>query len=278
MDERIFDSMAYPGDKSETATSMGVVIKSFIGVIIAFYVAMPRIAQGKYFGEFFYRGGFLSDLIGMLVFTFLIGILWVFITKALLVDKGVIVNALTYGAASVLSGLFLANSIIVAISWISTYGNVNGEIISYAINLTSLLTFVGVFAGILILPKIKMTHKTIKFAKNASLIVMGLAMASFIMVALGLLFAFLGMPQILQMWGSIFYGTGPISIIISLFGVFFAEILFLGTLAFVKRGIETVPKYQEYYLSIVMVNGVLRLYVEIFKLVLKVLAATNKRN
>lgn len=284
MQENTFNSN-HTSDGSEvvpgTATSTGIIIKSFIGVLIAFIIAVPRLFEGKYFGSFFFSGGTLGDLFGMIIFTAIIGFIWGMIYRALRVDKGSVVNAIVYFIGCIFSGLFLANALIVAVEYTSYYAGFDQETIALvvpALKLTAVITFIAVIAGIIILPKIKMTDRTIKIARNLSLIVFGLAMGSFIVIILGLFLSLFGFNGLLNLFYSATYGINAFSIMFSVFGVFLAEFLFLGVLVTVKNGINRAPKHQEYFLSMILVSGILRLYIEIFKLVFKLLAARNRNN
>ena len=53
--------------------------------------------------------------------------------------------------------------------------------------------------------------------------------------------------------------------------VIFAEMLFLAALARVKMMIGNDPKYLEYMGAMILVNAVVQIFVELFKLVLKLL-------
>ncbi len=260
-----------------TKSSMsGVVIKSLLGIFVAFFIALPRLAQGKFFGQIFFNGGFISDIIGSIIFTIIIAIIWFFLTQSLRKDKGAFLNLLFFILASIFSGIFLANSLIVITNVVSYYGSVDIEVVKSALKIAGLATFIAVIGSILVLPKIKLTQGVVRFANNAATIVLALALVSFLMYIIGNILAALKIYFLLNLYGEFFYGVGPISIFFSIFCVILAQILFLGTLAFVKNGVSKTPKHQEYYLSIVLVNGILELYVEIFRLVLKILGSRNE--
>ncbi len=273
----MYDNNINDNINQDVASINGVTLKTIIGLFIAFFVAMPRLAAGKYFGEFFFRGGFLGDIIGSIIFTAIVGFIWFFLVRSLQKDKGSLLNALVYGITCVFAGIFMANSLIVATNVISYYGELDVDTIKSALKIAGLVTFIAVFAGVMILPRIKMTGKTVKFARNAAVIVAALALSSFVLYIVGNILALFGATFLLDLYWNTLYGVGPFSIILSIFFVFLAEVLFLGVLAGVKYSVGKSPKHYEYFLAISLVNGILELYVEIFKLILK-LMARNRRD
>lgn len=257
-------------------TANGVVFKSVIGILIAFGIAIPNLFSGNYAFSFIYAGGGFSDFLMVTLFTIVIGIIWFALFKALAKDKGVVLNWIIYVVTMILLGLFFGNSLIVAAHWISYYGNISEEMLQTAVRLAGLATFFAVISGIIVLPKIKMNERTAKIATNLGMLVAALALVQFVMIVLGLFLSIFGITFIWDIYGSIFYGANLLSIILTFITSIVAVGIFVGVLGAVKYQIARAPKHMEFYFSALLVNGLIRIYIELFKLILKIMARRNR--
>ena len=252
----------------KTVTGFGIILKSLIGIIIVFAVAMPRILAG----EILFQG-----LMGLLLVVVL-GILWFVVFRSLMVDKGPIVNLIVYMFACFLLGLFFSNTIAVSIYYISFYANgaVDAQLISQALTLAAFATMVAVVGGIIVLPRIKLTGKVARIGLNLMPIFSAILIGYGILYFIAFILALFGATGLLNALMGLVFGIGNLSIGLSVIAVLFAEALFLASAARVKMMIGTEPKYLEYYGAVIIVNAVIQIFVEIFKLVLKILARRNQ--
>lgn len=268
----------YKGEPSDTVSNMGLIFKTLLGVIIAFAIAIPNLMQGKLFLSFVYKLNGFSFIFTAIVINIVLGVVWFTLYSLLEKDKGKFINLFIYVITCAFAGLFLGNALITAVILISVYGGtLDPRDVFSAVQITAFATFIAVIAGVIALPKLHMEEKSIKFFKNASILLVSLLFVSGTMWLIGNIFAAFGLRFILDFYYTMIYGLGPISIIISILCIIFAEFLFLVTLSVSKMAVGHAPKHMEYYFSMMLVNGIIRIYIEIFKLVLKIIAIFNER-
>lgn len=264
-----------------TVRSSGLVVKTIVGILIAFMVAVPNLMQGDLFMAWLYNiNSIIMRLIMSFVVSAVIGIIWFTLYNALRKDHGLVFNWLVYIATSIFAGLFLGNALIFAVMFIGYYanGSIDMNTVVIALQTAAVATFVAVIGGILALPRLKMDGMAIKFFKNVSIIIMFLALASGILWIVGMIFSIFGLDFILNLLYQTIYGLGPISLALSILAILAAEFMFLIVLARSKYAIGREPKHMEFYYSIILVNAIIRIYVEIFKFVLKVIARNQRNN
>lgn len=261
----------------KTVSSSGLMAKTLIGVIIAFAVALPNLMQGDLFLSFLYEMSGFSYLFMSIFVTIILGIIWVTLYKTLTKDHGPIFNAITFAVTSAFAGLFLGNALIFAVIIIGYYApDIDVEMVLTALQITTGATFIAVVGGVIALPKLRMDGPAIKFFNNVAILLVALTFVSGITFFVGYLFHIFGFDFILDLYYSLVYGLGPVSIFFSILAVLGAEFMFLITLARSKMAVGKEPKHMEYFYSIILVNAIIRIYVEIFKLVLKLLASKNR--
>ncbi len=260
------------------ASYSGVIWKTALGLLIAFTIAINNLQQGDLFLAFMYQGGLLYRLVVGTIATIVIGIVWFALYKSLYKDKGPILNLIMFVLCTGLLGLFFGNSLIITTSWISYYaqGAVDAQMVQDVLRMTGYATMIAVIGGIIMLPKIKLSGKNIKFAKNAVLILGALALSGFVLWIIAMVLAIFGFTALLEQYFSVFYGLGPISLVLSIFSVVIAEVLFLGSLTYVKTKIDVVPKNVEYALAMHLVNGIVRIYIQLFKTIFKIVARRKR--
>lgn len=257
-------------------TKSGLMWKTLLGVLIAFFIAIPNLMQGDLFLNFLYQMSGFSYLFMSILVTIGLGIIWAMLYKTLAKDNGAFFNFITFVITSAFAGLFLGNALIFAVLIIQTFGNVNVQTVISALQITTGATFIAVFGGIIALPRLKMDGTAIKFFKNITVILIALTFASGIMWVVGYLFHIFGFDFILNLYYKLIYGLGPISLTFSIFAIIAAEFMFLITLSRSLYAVDHEPKHMEYFYSIILVNSIIRIYVEIFKFVLKILASKNR--
>lgn len=275
MNENYFEA------SGSTVRSSGLVVKTIVGILIAFMVAVPNLMQGDLFMAWLYNiNSIIMRLIMSFVVSAVIGIIWFTLYNALRKDHGLVFNWLVYIATSIFAGLFLGNALIFAVMFIGYYanGSIDMNTVVIALQTAAVATFVAVIGGILALPRLKMDGMAIKFFKNVSIIIMFLALASGILWIVGMIFSIFGLDFILNLLYQTIYGLGPISLALSILAILAAEFMFLIVLARSKYAIGREPKHMEFYYSIILVNAIIRIYVEIFKFVLKVIARNQRNN
>ncbi len=255
----------------------GVIVKSIIGIIIAFTVAVPRILNNNDFFSFIYTSNIFLNLITVTITMVVLGAIWYFLYKSLRKDKGFIMNWLIFIITMIMLGLLLANAIIVAIGWISLYGNIGYIEILSALKLAAGGTFIAVLTGVLILPRLTLTEGKIKIVKNIITVVIALMFAQFIIYLISIILYLFNINYMINLYGSLFYGTSLFSIGLSLLASFVAMIFFLGILAYAKSLIGVEEKHYEFYIAAVLVNGIIRIYIELFKVILKIFARKQRR-
>lgn len=259
-----------------TVSNTGLIIKTLIGVLIAFGVALPNLMQGDLFLSFLYNFNGFTYLIMLLLASVVLGIIWATLYRTLQTDHGVFFNSIVFVVTSAFAGLFLGNSLIFAVVIISTYGEIDYTIVLSALQIAAGATFIAVVGGVIALPRLKMDGKAIKFFRNVSILLVTLTFASGIIYLIGYLFHIFGMDFILNMYYSLIYGLGPVSLGFSILLILGAEFMFLVVLARSKYAVGREPKHMEFFYSIILVNAIIRIYVEIFKFVLKVLAKNQR--
>ncbi len=260
-----------------TVSNSGLIFKTLLGVIIAFGVAIPNLMQGDLFLSFLYQMSGFSFLFMSLGVTIVLGIIWATLYRTLTKDHGPVFNLITYVVTSAFAGLFLGNALIFAVVIIGSYAqDLDLAMVYSALQITTGATFIAVIAGVIAMPRLKMDGPALKFFRNVSILLVTLTFVSGIMWIIGYIFSIFGITFILDLYYQLVYGLGPISIFFSVLAIIGAEFLFLITLARSKYAVGREPKHMEYFYSIILVNAIIRIYVEIFKLVLKILANSNR--
>lgn len=260
-----------------TVSNSGLIFKTLLGVIIAFAVALPNLMQGDLFLSFLYNFDGFAFLFMSLGVTIVLGIIWATLYRTLMNDHGPIFNAITFVITSAFAGLFLGNALIFAVLIIGSYApELDITQVTSALQIAAGATFIAVIGGVVAMPKLKMDGKAIKFFRNVSILLITLTFVSGIMWIIGFIFSIFGLNFILDLYYQLIYGLGPISIFFSILAILAAEFLFLISLARSKYAVGREPKHMEYFYSIILVNAIIRIYVEIFKLVLKILANSNR--
>lgn len=260
-----------------TVSYGGLTVKTLLGVIIAFAVAIPNLMQGDLFLSFLYNMSGFSFLFMSLGVTIVLGIIWATLYRTLMNDHGPVFNLITYVVTSAFAGLFLGNALIFAVAIIGSYApELDLEMVASALKITTGATFIAVIGGVIAMPRLKMDGQAIKFFRNVSILLITLTFVSGIMWIIGFIFNIFGISFILDLYYQLVYGLGPVSIFFSVLAILAAEFLFLISLARSKYAVGREPKHMEYFYSIILVNAIIRIYVEIFKLVLKLLANSNR--
>lgn len=262
---------------NDTVGYVGIMLKTILGLVIAFSIAIPNLFEGNLFLSWLYNiDSYFTRLIASILVSVVLGIIWSVLYRSLANIRGKIAGILCFVLASILTGLFLGNSLIVAVMIISYYGSLNANDVVFALQITSGATFIAVLGGILALPTLKLNGKAIKLFENLAKILMFLALASGIMWIVGMIFAMFGLHSLLDLFYTMFYGIGPLSLIISGIFIILAEAMFLLTLGRIKVAVGKEPKHMENFYSMILVNAIIRLYVEIFKFVLKIIARSKR--
>lgn len=264
------------GASENTVSNKGLILKTLLGVIIAFTVGISNLMQGHLFLSFLYESSGFSHLFLAIAITVILGFVWSALYRTLSTDHGPVFNLITYVVTSAFAGLFLGNSLIIATIIIGSYmSNLDINAVFSALQITTGATFIAVVGGVIALPKLKMEGKAIKFFHNTSILLFALTFAGGMMYIVGYFLHLIGLDFILNLYYQFVYGLGPISLVFSLVTIVFAEFLFLLTLARSKYAVGREPKHMEYFYSIVLVNAIIRIYVEIFKFVLKIIARNS---
>lgn len=260
-----------------TVSSFGLIFKTLLGVIIAFAVAIPNLLQGDLFLSFLYEMSGFSFFFMSIFVTIILGIIWATLYRTLMTDHGPFFNLITFAVTSAFAGLFLGNALLVAVLMIGLYATgIDINTVYSALQITTGATFIAVVGGVIAMPRLKMDGTAIKFFRNVSILLVTLTFVSGIIWIIGVFFSIFGLRFILDIYYQFVYGLGPVSIFFSVLAIIAAEFLFLISLARSKYAIGREPKHMEYFYSIILVNAIIRIYVEIFKLVLKVLANKNR--
>lgn len=263
--------------RPDTVSNSGLMIKTLIGVIIAFAVAIPNLMEQKLFLSFLYEMSGIGYLLMAFVVTAVLGVIWAVLYRTLATDHGPIFNFITFAITSAFAGLFLGNALIFAVLITGYYAEgIDTDLVISALEIATGATFVAVLGGIIALPRLKMTGTSIKFFRNVSVILITLTFVSGITWVIGYLLSMFGFTYILDIYYQTIYGLGPISIVVSIISILIAESFFLVSLGRSKYAVGREPKHMEYYYSIILVNSIIRIYQEIFKLVLKLLVRNNQ--
>ncbi|WOO87061.1 hypothetical protein RZE82_08080 [Mollicutes bacterium LVI A0039] len=260
-----------------TVTNSGLILKTMIGLLVAFGIAIPNLMQGKLFLSFLYEMNGPGFFFTAIAVTIVLGLIWGGLYRTLMTDHGPIFNSIAFILTSAFAGLFLGNALIVAVIITGYYADIDFEMVMSALMISSGATFIAVVGGVVALPRLKMDGPALKFFRNASILLVSLTFVSGIMWLLGYFLNMFGITFILELYYQLVYGLGPVSIAFSIICILAAEFLFLVTLARSKMAVGNEPKHMEFFYAIILVNAVIRIYVEIFKLVLKILAKNNKK-
>lgn len=262
---------------ANTVSNSGLIWKTLLGVIIAFSVAIPNLVNQNLFLDFLYEMNGFSFLFMSIIVTVVLGIIWSTLYRTLATDHGPVFNFITYVVTSAFSGLFLGNSLIIAVLLVGMYvDGLSPELVMSAVEITTGATFIAVIGGVIAIPRLKMDGPSLKFFRNVSILLISLTFVSGIMWIIGYIFSMFGLTFILDLYYQLIYGLGPVSIMISILAIIFAEFMFLVTLGRSKYAVGREPKHMEYFYSIILVNAIIQIYVEVFKLVLKLLARNNQ--
>lgn len=262
-----------------TVSNQGLMFKTLLGVIIAFGIAIPNLAHGDLFLDFLHNFNDVVTFLMVLGVPIALGVTWFNAYRMLQKDHGALMNMVIYIVTCVLAGLFFGNALYYAADMISSNApDLDMEVIVAALQITTTATFIAVVAGVIALPKLKMDGQALKFFRNASVLLTTMTFVGGIMWIIGLLLNIFGMSFLFDMYYQSMYGLGPISFIYSIIAILGAEYLFLTILGKSKYAVGREPKHMEYYYSIILVNAIIRIYVEIFKMVLKIIMRKKEEN
>jgi len=170
-------------------------------------------------------------------------------------------------------GWFFSHTILVSVFYINFYGAqyFDVTIVEQALAITSVATMVAVLGGIFVLPRITLTDRIATIGMNFMAIFAALTIGYVLLFGISFILSIFGLTFLFQALTGLIFGVGPISIGLSIMMVIFAEMLFLAALARVKMMIGNDPKFLEYMGAMILVNAVVQIFVELFKLVLKLL-------
>lgn len=258
---------------SETMSKTGVIFKTILGMIIVFAIAIPNFMNGK---VAFYSLFSSSGLIAPLFITIILGIVWYTLFMLLQKDKGPVLNVVIFVITCVLEGLFLGNALVISTFYISYYAeDLSLSTVYSALAIATVGTLISVVGALFVVSTFDLENGKFPVLKNIFKIVWILAISSAIAWGIAFILNLFGLSAFYEMLIEAFYGLGPISIIISIVAVFIAEFLLLATLAAVKKMINTSPPHLEYFAAMTIVISIVRVYLEIFKLTLKLLARSR---
>lgn len=266
------------GSFNKRASTVGVMIKTLLGVLITLVIAITNLANQDLFLSFMYQGSFLYRLVIGLIMTMVIGAVWMVLYRSLYKDKGVILNLAVFLICTVLAGQFMGNALIFAVYFIDYYaGGISTTLVNQALVITFMATIISVVGAIILLPMLKENQKFISFGQNILKITAVLALSSFIIWIVGMILAIFSIDFVLNYYYALFYGMGPIAFIFNILAIFVAEFFLMATIATVKYEIRIGnPKHLEYAYAMSLINAIVKVYVEIFKLVLRVLASQDQ--
>lgn len=266
------------GSFNKGASTIGVMIKTLLGVLITLVIAISNLANQDLFLSFMYQGSFLYRLIIGLIMTMAIGAVWMVLYRSLYKDKGAILNLAVFLICAILAGQFMGNALIFAVYFIDYYaGGISTTLVNQALVITFMATIISVVGAIILLPMLKENQKFISFGQNILKITAVLALSSFIIWIVGMILAIFSIDFVLNYYYALFYGMGPIAFIFNILAIFVAEFFLMATIATVKYEIRIGnPKHLEYAYAMSLINAIVKVYVEIFKLVLRVLASQDQ--
>lgn len=266
------------GSFNKRASTVGVMIKTLLGVLITLVIAITNLANQDLFLSFMYQGSFLYRLVIGLIMTMVIGAVWMVLYRSLYKDKGVILNLAVFLICTVLAGQFMGNALIFAVYFIDYYaGGISTTLVNQALVITFMAAIISVVGAIILLPMLKENQKFISFGQNILKITAVLALSSFIIWIVGMILAIFSIDFVLNYYYALFYGMGPIAFIFNILAIFVAEFFLMATIATVKYEIRIGnPKHLEYAYAMSLINAIVKVYVEIFKLVLRVLASQDQ--
>lgn len=274
------------GNGIKKASVMGILWKAIFGILIAFMIAIPRIQDGDFilsnFGIFYTMdASFISYLIQTVLFGVFIAIVYgLFIS--LKMDNGPILNFIKFTTLSIFEGILLAQAVLVISYWAAYFAEIAGASVTAAeINQVFVIaifcTMIAVLIGLALMPILARSEGAVKIGSQVVKIFVGILAAfaiiyivSYLMMLFGSLFNDTGFfYQMFVGSAELIYGTGPIAWIIAFIGVFTAEVLFIFSLIVIKESVLGHEKHLEWFGAGIMVNGVLKVFVQIFQLLIK---------
>lgn len=249
-------------------------LKALLGIMIAFMVAVPRITSVE-----FILGGINSWFLYTIVFIVFI-VIYMALFNSLKVNHGGLINFCKFIGVSIFEGLMLSQGVLVTAYWVNyfTDGGVSMELIVQVCAVAIIATFIAVLGGLVITPLILKKEGAIKIGDNILKVVVTVILAYGILYLVSMLASFV--TSIFGAGGfftdffisvaNIFYGVGPLSMFLSFLAVLGAELLFIFTVIGVKQTMkENNQKYIEWLCAAMIVLAVLKIFIEIFRLVLK---------
>lgn len=253
-------------------------LKALLGVMIAFMIAIPRITNVE-----FILGGMNSWILYTIMFILFI-VVYTMLFNSLKINHGGVVNFCKFIAVSIFEGLMLSQGVLVAAYWVNyfTEGNVSMELVLQVCGIAVIATFVAVLGGLAITPLILKKEGNIKIADNIMKVIITVIIAYGILYLGSMVLSFVSslfgtggfFTEFFISVAEIFYGVGPMSMLLSFIAVFGAELLFIFTIINVKKTIQqTNEKYIEWLCASMIVLAVLKIFIEIFRLVLKARAS-----
>ncbi len=249
----------------ETVKLKGILTKSIVFAIVTLVTLIYFLVN---------VGPFLVGWTGLFL-SIILGFVYYFIYKAL--SKPDLSDGAGWGLGilgSFLIGALAGNSLWVITIYASALFAVNLELVFQALALALIATIVIAVGGIAALPLLQ--KKSFKGGSKVFAIIAMMLFGYSIISFIAFFFALIGLPGLWTLIVQLTFGNGILAILFSLIAVIFAGFLYLKTIAIIADAIDIAHKNKEYFLSLLLINAIINLFIELFRLFLKLLSLFSK--
>lgn len=183
---------------------------------------------------------------------------------------------------SILTGVFAINAIVVGTYFISMYAEVDALMIGQAASIAFFTVFAVTIGLVVFMPSIVnsiqsgVNPKAISVGSKIVKAFAGFFIGISVLSMLGYILALLGMPGLYSAIIELFYGVSLFSIFISFIGVLMSAFYMFTAIFMIGNSIGNEAKIREWSLAAYFVHAAIQVFVEVFKLALKILARSRR--
>lgn len=185
-------------------------------------------------------------------------------------------------AFSMLMGVFAINSLSVGVYFIDLFADVDIQMVQEAASIAFFTVFAVTVGIVVFIPNIVrqlqsgVSQKAISIGSKVMKGLAGFFIAMSVLYAVSFIFALFGFDGLYLMVVEMFYGVSLLSIFISLLAVVMTSVYLFTTIFMIAASIGNEPKIREWSLSATFVHSAIQVFIEVFKLVLKILARSRR--
>ncbi len=209
-------------------------------------------------------------------------VIWIKVDKylwALKNEDSLLKKNMLFVFSNIMLGLSFGNSFWVIVYYMNMFAssNINPVLISTAVIYAALATITATIGGTILslrMDSFKITNssKIMKIMRILCICFIGYI----VIYLISFILALLGFEELFYLLMSVAYGYGWLSIIFSIIGTMFASFLFLAIIEeVISLEYKNYDKASEYGAGALLAQGMINLFLELFKLILRLLVIFN---